>query len=124
MANLKYFANLVFQYLMRKKYLHKTVGYLAFVYLVFELGTPKLSQDVLPNYQQIKQDYGQFSAMILNYVIDKNANGADSLTVIILFIIIIYCLYVELKINSIKSGNRNNFFGLFQNINQTFNGKE
>lgn len=107
---------------MRKKYLHKTVGYLTFTYLVYELGTPKLSQDVLPNYKQIKQDYGQFSAMILNYVIDKNANGADSLTVTVLFLILFYCIYVEKKINSIKSGNRNNFFGLFQNINQTFNG--
>lgn len=119
---MKHLANLVFQYLMMKKYLHKAVGWVAFAYLVVELGTPKLSQDVLPNYHQIKRDYGQFSAMILNYVIDKNANGADSLTVIVLFFIVFYCLYVEMKINSIKSGNRNYFFGLFQNINQTFNG--
>ncbi|MEO8239734.1 MAG: hypothetical protein ABI576_16645 [Flavobacterium sp.] len=124
MSDIKYYADLVFRFLVRKKYLHKIIGYPAFLYLVFELGTPKLSPEVLPDYNQIKNNYGQFPAMILNYFIDKNASGADILTVYILLFIVCFCLYAEIKINAIKSGNNNYFFGLFQNINQTFNGKE
>lgn len=120
---MKYYVNLLFQYLMRKKYLHKTVGVLAFSYLVFELATPQLPKELIPDYVKFQQDYGEFPAMFLGYFIDKQASGANTITVISLLAILIYCLYVELKIHSVNSGNKNNFFGLFQNINQTFNGQ-
>jgi hypothetical protein len=118
---MKYYADLLFQFLMRKKYLYKTVGYSAFFYLVYELGTPMLDKEVLPNYSFIKQRYGQFPAMILNYFIKKNASGADLSTVLILFLIVVICLLIELKINAVKGGNNNIFSGWFQINNQTNN---
>lgn len=115
------YADMLFQIIMRKKYLYKMIGYPAFLYLVYELGTPMLDKEVLPDYSKVKQNYGQFPAILLNYVIKKNASGADLSTVIILFLIVLICLLIELKINAVKGGNNNIFSGWFQINNQTNN---
>lgn len=121
---MKYYADLLFQYLTRKKYLHKTVGLLAGSYLFLELITPNLPKEVIPDYIKFKTEYGDIPAIFLGYLVNKHANGPSVIAVIVLSVIVLYCLYVELRIHAVKSGNKNIFFGLFQNINQTFNSKE
>lgn len=107
---------------MKKRYLYRLVGWSAFLYLAFELATPQLPDEAIPDYTKFKQEHGDLPTAFLGYIIKKHASGADMVTVFVLGFLVITCLYVEIKINKVNGGGvRNNFFGLFQNINQTYN---
>jgi len=107
---------------MKKRYLYRIIGWSAFLYLAVELATPQLPKEALPDYEKFKQEHGEMLTAVLGYFINKHASGSDTTTVVVLTFLVLVCLYVEIKINQVKgNGVKNNFFGLFQNINQTYN---
>ena len=111
------------KWLLRRRWLYLIVGGGAFTFLIFELNVPEMPKEAAPDYLQIQEDYGMLTKMVLGYIVDRFASGTNYVNVAIVLALIIYCLYLE-KQRFSQKGKTFNFFGLFQNINQTFRGDD
>ena len=123
MEILKKVIDFAIKYLMKKKFLYKTIGLLAFTSLLTELATPSLPESLIPNYNEVMDSYGYLPALALWLFIGKYAGGYDIVAIGIKLFVVVTCLYLELKNNSLQGNQKsikNYFFGLFQNINQKY----
>lgn len=107
-------------WLLRKRWLYLIVGSGAFTFLIFEMSIPKIPKEAAPDYLKIEETYGGIAKTVFGYVLDRFASGTNYLNVAIVLSIIFYCLYLE-KQRFQQKGKTFNYFGIFQNINQTFN---
>ncbi|UAB80052.1 hypothetical protein INR76_07860 [Marixanthomonas sp. SCSIO 43207] len=113
----------IIAWLIRRKWFYRIVGFGAFTFLIFELNLPKLPQEAIPDYLKIEESYGPIAKTVLGYIVDRFAGGTNYWNVAITFILVVYCLYLE-KQRFESKGKTFNFFGIFQNINQTINENE
>ncbi|MGJ8762294.1 MAG: hypothetical protein ACSHXA_17265 [Polaribacter sp.] len=107
-------------WLLRKRWLYLIVGSGAFTFLLFEMSVPNIPLAAKPDYIKIEESYGSIAKTISGYIVDRFASGTNYINVGIVLLIIFYCLYLE-KQRFESKGKSFNYFGLFQNINQTFN---
>lgn len=107
-------------WLLRKRWLYLIVGTGAFTFLLFELSIPNIPEEAAPDYLKIEENYGSLVKSVAGYIVNRYASGTSLLNVSIALSLIFYCLYLE-KQRFQQKGKTFNFFGLFQNINQTFN---
>jgi len=110
-------------WLLRKRLLYLIVGSGSFTFLIFELSVPNIPKEAVPDYLKIEETYGSVVKTVSGYIVDRYASGTNYINVAIVLAIIFYCLYLE-KARFESKGKTFNFFGLFQNINQTFNGND
>tara|TARA_R110000764_G_scaffold221957_1_gene310531 strand:- start:2199 stop:2555 length:357 start_codon:yes stop_codon:yes gene_type:complete len=110
-------------WLLRKRWLYLIIGSGAFTFLIFEMSVPKIPLDAKPDYIKVEESYGPIAKTVLGYIVDRFASGTNYINVFIVLFIIFYCLYLE-KQRFNNTGKTFNYFGLFQNINQTFNDNE
>lgn len=115
--------NFISKWLLRRRWLYLIIGLGAFSFLIFELSIPNIPKEAAPNYLKIEETYGTISKTAIGYVISRFASGTNYINVGIVVLIIFYCLYLE-KQRFEQKGKTFNFFALFQNINQTFNGDD
>jgi hypothetical protein len=111
---------IITRWLLYRRWLYLTVGSGAFAFLIFELSIPNIPKDAAPDYLEIEAKYGSIAKAIAGYIVDRFASGTNYLNVAIVLVILIYCLYLE-KRRFDNAGKTFNFFGFYQNINQTFN---
>jgi hypothetical protein len=110
-------------YLTRKRFLYKTIGFLAFMALLGEFAIVNLPEAVLPNYAEIEANHGYWISLLLGWIIEKYASGLNEIAVVIECTMVLVCLIIDYKINKIEPGHKsiwNFFFGFIQNINQNY----
>jgi len=123
MTILKKFIDFAIKYLMKKKFLYKTIGLLAFTSLLTELATPSLPESLIPDYNEVIDNYGYIPSLALGLFIGKYAGGYDIVAIGIKLFIVVICLYLEFRNNSLQGNQKsikNYFFGLFQKIDQKY----
>lgn len=120
---MRYYADLLFQYVMKKKWLYYFVGLGAFSLLYIEARTPEIPKEALPDYIKIAKENGEFFKILTGYSVAVFGSGPNYYIITILTIIILYCIYAEIRINmpSTSGGKTilNKFSGWFQINNQT-----
>lgn len=120
---MRYYVDLFFQYLMKKRWLHYVIGISASTVLYFEINKPKISTGASPDYAKIGSEKGEFFKVITGYVVDVFGGGPNYFAIVVLTIIILFCIYAEIRINiPIVNGKRsikNIFSGWFQVNTQT-----
>lgn len=120
---MKYYADLFFQYLMKKRWLHYLLGITASSILFLEINKPKIPNGASPDYVKIGNENGEFIKVLTGYVVDIFGGGPNNIAIFVLTIIILFCLYAEIRINTpIINGKRsikNIFSGWFQVNTQT-----
>lgn len=110
----------------RRRLLYRIIGWLAFISLITELSILALPDEVLPDYQIIKEQYGYFPALLLGFLISKYAGGYTYLSVSIKSIIVLFSLYIDYRVQTLVKSKRSiwNIFIGSQHVNQTFNFKD
>jgi len=116
---LKYGVKKIIDYVTRKKWLYKTVGYGALVTLITELISMSLPEELLPNYGEIVIEHGYLAAMGIALFIGKYFNEIEFTPVIIKFSLVLVCLWIDYKVQ-VKDGNKKTFWNFFMGVNQTF----
>lgn len=120
---MRYYTDLLFQYVMKKKWLYYFVGLGAFSLLYIESRTPEIPKEALPDYIKIAKENGEFFKILTGYAVAVFGSGPNYFIISILTIIILYCIYAEIKINMPAKNNgktiKNIFSGWFQVNTQT-----
>ena len=120
---MKYYVDLFFQYLMKKKWLHYVLGISASTILYLEINKPTISSEASPDYAKIGNEQGEFIKVLTGYIVDIFGGGPNYIAMFVLTSIILFCLYAEIQINiPVKNGKKsikNIFSGWFQTNNQT-----
>ncbi|NPD47054.1 hypothetical protein [Lentimicrobium sp. S6] len=114
---------IIFRYLLRHRYLHKTIGFLAFGALGAELFIVKLPEELAPNYIELQEKYDYIPTVVIGYIIEKYASGYNPIAISIYLLIILICLWIDYKLHQVTQTKKsiwNIFIGLSQNINQNY----
>lgn len=96
---MRYYVELLFQYVMKKKWLYYFVGLGAFSLLYIESRTPEIAKEALPDYIKIAKENGEIFKILTGYAVAIFGSGPNYYIIFILTIIILYCIYAEIKIN-------------------------
>jgi hypothetical protein len=120
---MKYYADLFFQYLMKKRWLHYLIGISASSLLYLELNKPKIPSGASPDYTKIGNEQGEIIKVLTGYIVDMFGGGPNYIAIYVLTLIILFCIYAEIRINMpAEIGGKtinNRFSGWFQSNNQT-----
>jgi hypothetical protein len=123
--------NKIINYLTRRRWLYKIIGWGSFLVVTTEIITVDINKYFVLDFGKLEAKYGQEITAAIAFVIDKFASKPDMLIVSIFVSVMLICLYIDYRISTADS-NKTSVWNLnigFKNSNTTTihnnkNGKE